>query len=88
MISAIRWVSQLIEAAGGQDIFAELATRQQARDRIIAEPEQVIQRAPDIIIGSWCGKKFRPETVAAREGWQSIPAVRNGMLFEIKSPDI
>ena len=88
MISAIRWVSQLIEAAGGQDIFAELATRQQARDRIIAEPEQVIQRAPDIIIGSWCGKKFRPESLAAREGWQSIPAVRNNMLFEIKSPDI
>jgi iron complex transport system substrate-binding protein len=58
------------------------------RDRIIAESQTIIDRAPDIIIGSWCGKKFRPEKVAARPGWQDVPAVRNGQLFEIKSADI
>ena len=57
-------------------------------DRIIAEDQSIIDRAPDIIIGSWCGKKFRPEKVAARAGWQDVPAVRNGQLFEIKSADI
>jgi iron complex transport system substrate-binding protein len=57
-----------------------------ARDRILADPEEVVRRAPDIILGSWCGKKFRPEQVAARQGWQAIPAVRDGELHEIKSP--
>lgn len=88
MISAIRWVSQLIEIAGGEDIFAELSVQQKAQHRIIADANAVLERAPDMIIGSWCGKKFRPETVAARAGWDAIPAVKNGMLFEIKSPDI
>ncbi|WMW79284.1 cobalamin-binding protein [Undibacterium cyanobacteriorum] len=88
MISAIRWVSQLIEVAGGEDIFAELSLQQKAQHRIIADANEVVARAPDIIIGSWCGKKFRPETVAARPGWNVIPAVQNEMLFEIKSPDI
>jgi len=58
------------------------------KDRIIADPEEVITRQPDIIIGSWCGKKFRPEKVAARPGWGDIPAVRNNQLFEIKSANI
>ena len=58
------------------------------KDRIIADGQTIIDRAPDIIIGSWCGKKFRPEKVAARAGWQDVPAVRTGQLFEIKSADI
>jgi len=57
-----------------------------ARDRILADPEEVVRRAPDIILGSWCGKKFRPGQVAARQGWQAIPAVRDDELHEIKSP--
>jgi len=58
------------------------------KDRIIAEGQMIVDRAPDIIIGSWCGKKFRPDTVAARPGWQNVPAVRTGQIFEIKSADI
>ena len=87
-ISGIRWVSQLIEIAGGDDIFPELAICPDGKSRIIADPEQVIRRLPDIIIGSWCGKKFRPEKVAARQGWDAIPAVRNGDIYEIKSAEI
>jgi iron complex transport system substrate-binding protein len=81
MISAIRWVSELIEVAGGQDCFPELSVRSLGKDRIIQDPDAVIARAPDVIIGSWCGKKFRPEQVAQRPGWQAIPAVANAMLF-------
>ncbi|MGR8941748.1 MAG: cobalamin-binding protein [Gammaproteobacteria bacterium] len=88
MISGIRWVSELIDIAGGEDCFAELSTEQSAKQRIIADPFAVVRRAPDIIIGSWCGKKFRPDQVAARPGWHAIPAVKNGQLFEIKSCDI
>ena len=84
MISGIAWVSELIDAAGGADIFPELATCKSAKDRRPA-PEDVIAAAPDIIIGSWCGKHFRPERVAARAGWDTIPAVRAGRLHEIKS---
>jgi len=88
MISAIRWVSELIALAGGQDVFPELATRKMGRDRVIADPVEPVRRRPDLIIGSWCGKKFRPERVAARPGWGDLPAVQNGALFEIKSCDI
>ncbi len=84
-ISAIRWVSELIAIAGGRDCFEELSRQPLGKQRIIADPDEVVRRAPDIIIGSWCGKKFRPEKVAARPGWQAIPAVRNGELHEIKS---
>ena len=87
-ISAIRWVSELLTLAGGDDCFPELAAMSLGKDRIIADTMEVPRRAPDIIIGSWCGKKFRPEKVAARAGWQEVPAVRNGQLFEIKSVDI
>jgi iron complex transport system substrate-binding protein len=87
-ISCIRWVSELIEIAGGRDIFPERAAASLARDRILADSNEVIRRAPDIIIGSWCGKKVRPERVAARDGWSAIPAVRDGELHEIKSPII
>jgi iron complex transport system substrate-binding protein len=85
-ISAIGWVSELIAVAGGEDIFPEKAACAMGRDRILADPSEVIRRAPDIIVGSWCGKKFRPERVAARQGWASIPAVRDGELHEVKSP--
>lgn len=84
-ISAIRWVSELIGIAGGDDCFPELACAALGRDRIIADPLEVPRRAPDIIMGSWCGKKFRPERVAARPGWAQVPAVRDGELHEIKS---
>jgi len=87
-ISGIRWVSELISIAGGDDCFPELAQMPMGKDRIIADSQTIIERAPDIIIGSWCGKKFRAEKVAARTGWQDVPAVRNQQLFEIKSADI
>jgi iron complex transport system substrate-binding protein len=85
MISGIRWVSELIGVAGGEDCFADNARHALGRDRIIADPGEVVRRAPDIILGSWCGKKFRPELVAARAGWSSVPAVASGQLHEIKS---
>jgi iron complex transport system substrate-binding protein len=85
-ISCIRWVSELITIAGGDDIFPERAQSALARGRILDDPAEVIRRAPDIVIGSWCGKKFRAEQVAARPGWASIPAVRAGELHEVKSP--
>ncbi len=88
MISGIGWVGELIEIAGGVDCFAELSSAGLAKDRIIADASEVVRRAPDIIIGSWCGKRFRPERVGARPGWDSIPAVRNNLVLEIKSSDI
>ena len=84
-ISGIRWVSEMIGIAGGDDIFSEAATRQSAKERIIADPLEIARRAPDIVIGSWCGKKFRPEKVAARQGWTDVPAIAGGQLHEIKS---
>jgi iron complex transport system substrate-binding protein len=87
-ISAIRWVSELIGIAGGEDCFPELAPESLGKNRIIADGTEIVRRNPDIILGSWCGKKFRPEAVAAREGWGAVNAVRHQQLFEIKSPDI
>lgn len=87
-ISAIQWVSELVGMAGGDDVFPELAVQSLGKDRIIADGADVVARAPDIIIGSWCGKKFRPEKVAARPGWQNVPAVKHQQMFEVKSPDI
>jgi iron complex transport system substrate-binding protein len=85
MISGIGWVSELVEAAGGTDVFAHLAGEKNAKDRIVPAGA-VIAAAPDIVVGSWCGKKFVPEKFAARPGFDAIPAVRNGFLREIKSP--
>jgi iron complex transport system substrate-binding protein len=81
-------VSELIAIAGGVDIFAERAHSALARDRIIADPAEVRRRSPDLIVGSWCGKRFNPHQVAARPGWDGIPAVRDGELHEIKSANI
>ena len=88
MISAIRWVSELMALAGGDDIFPELAVQSLGRDRVIADALEPVRRAPDLIVGSWCGKKFRPEKLAARAGWAGVPAVAQGRLHEIKSCDI
>ncbi len=85
LISGIRWVSEIVEIAGGDDCFPELAKEALGKDRIIADPEDVIRRAPDVVLGSWCGKKFRPERVAERPGWESIPAIANGYVHEVKS---
>ena len=85
-ISAIRWVSELVGIAGGEDVFPELAQQGLGKDRIIADSAEVLRRNPDIIFGSWCGKKFRPNLVAQRPGWDAIAAVRSGQLHEIKSP--
>lgn len=87
MMCSIRWAAELIAIAGGEDCFPELSQFHSAGDRVVT-PAQVVERMPDIIIGSWCGKKFQPEQVMAREGWGKIPAVKNNFVFEIKSADI
>jgi iron complex transport system substrate-binding protein len=87
-ITGIRWVAELVRIAGGDDIFPERAAEPLARHRILEDPGEVVRRAPDIILGSWCGKKFRPGHVATRPGWSEIPAVRDGQLHEVKSPII
>src|SRR5574341_1255077 len=88
MISGIRWVSELVEIAGGEDIFSDLSRSRAASGRVVPDASLVVQKNPDVILGSWCGKKFRPERVAARPGWNAIAAVRAGELHEIKSAEI
>jgi iron complex transport system substrate-binding protein len=85
LISGIGWASELIHRAGGEDAFPHLAREPSAKDRIVS-PEAVIAAQPDVILASWCGKKVRPERIAARPGWGAIPAVRAGRIHEIKSP--
>ena len=85
LISGIGWVSELIEIAGGEDIFPELRFQKAAKDRIVT-PDAVIAAAPDVILASWCGKKVVPEKIRARPGWSEIPAVRDNRIVEIKSP--
>ncbi|MET4676545.1 cobalamin-binding protein [Luteibacter sp. ME-Dv--P-043b] len=85
-ISGIRWVSELVAIAGGDDVLPHRAIQSLARDRIVGDPAEIIATAPQIIIGSWCGKRFRPEQVAARAGWEGVPAIRDGELHEVKSP--
>lgn len=87
-ITGIRWVSELVGIAGGDDIFPERAGQALAKGRILDNDEEILVRRPDIVLGSWCGKKFRPDKVAARPGWTTVPAVRDGELHEIKSPII
>lgn len=84
-ITGIQWVAELIRIAGGEDIFPERAEKSLARDRILASDDEILARRPEIVFGSWCGKKFRPEQVAARPGWADLPAVRDAALYEIKS---
>jgi iron complex transport system substrate-binding protein len=87
-ISCIRWVSELVGIAGGDDCFPELATQALGKDRIVVDPGEIVRRNPDIVVGSWCGKKFRAERVASRPGWDVVNAVRDAQLFEVKSADI
>jgi iron complex transport system substrate-binding protein len=86
LITGIRWVSELVGIAGGDDVFPERAVCALAKDRILGDASEVVRRAPEIIFGSWCGKRFRPNQVTARSGWDAVPAVRDGELHEIKSP--
>lgn len=79
-------MAELVRIAGGDDIFPELAAESLAKQRILANDDEIIRRDPQIVIGSWCGKRFRPEKVAAREGWADVSAVRDAQLFEVKSP--
>ncbi|MEM6588106.1 MAG: cobalamin-binding protein [Pseudomonadota bacterium] len=85
MISGIKWVSELVEIAGGRDVFPGHAAKAAAMDRIVTS-DQVIAGKPDVILASWCGKKVRPEKISARPGWDAIPAVAHGRITEIKSP--
>ncbi|MES2510511.1 MAG: cobalamin-binding protein [Pseudomonadota bacterium] len=87
-ISAIAWVSELMGIAGGDDCFPELASQAMGKDRIIADGQEIVRRNPEIIFGSWCGRKFRPDHVRGRDGWENVNAVKNGQLFEIKSAEI
>ncbi len=87
LISGIRWVGELIEAAGGEDIFPELRGAQRAPDRVV-DPADVVRRDPQVIVASWCGKKVNLDRIQTRPGWQAITAVRHGRTHEIKSPDI
>ncbi len=86
LITGIRWVSELVGIAGGDDVFPERALCAMGKDRILGDAREVVRRAPDVMFGSWCGKRFRPNLVAARAGWDEMPAVRDGELHEIKSP--
>lgn len=84
MIAGIGWVSELIEIAGGEDVFAPLRSAAAARDRIVSSAD-VIAARPDLILASWCGRKVVPRQIAERPGWASLPAVANGRIVEIKS---
>ena len=84
LISGIRWTEELVSIAGGEPIFPELKDASLAKDRIVTS-EQVIERAPELIIGSWCGKPVRKQRIASRPGWQDLPAVKNGHIYEVKS---
>lgn len=84
LISCIRWVSELIEVAGGEDVCRETRARHDAAGRIFT-PEEVARRDPELILASWCGKKVRPREIAGRAGWEDVTAVRKGAIHEIGS---
>jgi iron complex transport system substrate-binding protein len=88
VISGIQWVSEIVRIAGGDECFPELAGQSLARNRIIADHREVAARDPEIFLGSWCGRKFRPEHVYEREGWEQVSCVKNRQVFEIKSANI
>lgn len=83
MISAITWVSELIEIAGGIDVFAERGRASLAKDRILADPAEVVAERPDLLLASWCGKKYQPEQVFARSGWDVLAPVQRREAHEI-----
>jgi iron complex transport system substrate-binding protein len=84
LISAIRWVEELVEIAGGEPIFPELRHGRLGRERIV-DADEVVRRQPDVVIASWCGKRVAPGKIADRPGWSTVPAVRGGHIYEIKS---
>ncbi len=86
-IAGIRWVSELIEIAGGRDVFPELRDRADARGRVV-DPEEVVKRAPQIIVASWCGKRVDLDAIRRRPGWESIEAVREGRVHALPSADV
>lgn len=87
LISGIRWVSELVEVAGGDDVCAESRAEQAAQGRIF-DPAEIARRAPEVVIASWCGKKASRETIAGRAGWADVPAVRDDQLYEVESTEI
>lgn len=87
LISGIAWVGELIELAGGEDIFPELRSGKVASQRTV-DPQEVVRRNPEVILASWCGKKVNIEAIRSRPGWGEIDAVRENRIYEIKSPDI
>lgn len=87
LISGVGWVGEVIALAGGEDIFPDLARFERAPDRVVA-PEEVIRRAPDVMLASWCGKPFKPDQVRARAGWGAVPAVRDGELHGLPGEEI
>jgi len=84
LISGIRWVEELIDIAGGAPIFPELRDAKLGKDRIVSGAD-VVGRNPQVIVASWCGKPVRMPRIASRDGWETIDAVRNGHIYEIKS---
>jgi iron complex transport system substrate-binding protein len=84
LVSGIAWIGELIAAAGGDDVFAELGQRRIAPERVV-QCTDVVERAPDIIVASWCGKRVDFEAIRARPGWEALLAVRNNQLYEIES---
>jgi iron complex transport system substrate-binding protein len=84
LISGIQWVEELVEIAGGEPVFPHLRKASLAKDRIVSH-EQVIAAAPDVIIGSWCGKPVRPEKIRTRPGWAGVPAIEHDRIYEVKS---
>jgi iron complex transport system substrate-binding protein len=87
LIAGIRWVSEIIEIAGGRDVFAELRDQHAAQGRVVA-PHTVVERDPQIILASWCGKPVDPAMIARRPGWERIAAVKNRQIHEIDGADI
>jgi len=88
MITGIRWVSELIEIAGGEDIFSELRGARLARERTLSGPQEVLDRKPDIYLASWCGRKFRRDYLEKRPGWPDAPFMKQDRVFEIDSSSI
>lgn len=88
LIAGSRWVMELVEIAGGEDVFPELRGASLAKDRMLAGPDVVLGRSPDVMLASWCGAKFRPDYLEKRAGWLEAPFVREGRVFEIDSSTI
>lgn len=85
IITGITWVSEIIEICGGEDVYAETSRKFLAKDRILETPDKVLEKNPDIMIASWCGKKFKKDQVLTRSGWDNMQCVIDDEIFEIPS---